>query len=203
MDYSEDIVRRMLGYEVLYQVAKSEPCGVIQGGNCLDMTCIWVGLFFPDTYEATAVSDWRGASGVAKETNSIRAAAPSQLKSNVLINIWFVTNTWLVAIFGQLKLNRGCGPAFYQLAMGTPANWAMNMSIQMSSCVDSPLAFWSLDLLSAGIFPRPVLRHTLVGANGSADWTTDPQESEISRITDHTHMQMFRASHLSMINDIN
>ena len=57
IDYSEDIVRRMLGYEVLYQVVKSEPCGVIQGSNCLDMTCIWVGLFFPDTYEATAVSD--------------------------------------------------------------------------------------------------------------------------------------------------
>lgn len=57
MDYSEDIVRQLLGYGVFCQVAKSEPCGVIQGGNCLDMTCIWLGLFFSDTYEATAVSD--------------------------------------------------------------------------------------------------------------------------------------------------
>ena len=31
MDYSEDLVRQILGHDVLCQVAKSEPCGVIQG----------------------------------------------------------------------------------------------------------------------------------------------------------------------------
>ena len=54
-----------------------------------------------------------------------------------------------------------------------------------------------------------MLRHALVGANGSVDRTTDPRGSEIGGITDRTHMQhrthmqTFRASRLSMINDIN